>query len=95
MELTQREMATEYDVSLVAYRHMELDADYIPGQYDIPRVGLGGRLALHEIAVILRFRSGLSQAETAEAMDLSKHWLRKMETAQAPTDRLLEYWELA
>lgn len=95
MKLTQAQMANKYGVTLVAYRDMELDADYIRGNREVPSVNLGGRLAAHEVAVILRFRSGMSQAEMAIDIGLSKHWLRKMEINAVPNDRLLEYWGIA
>ncbi len=93
-ELTQAQMAEKLAVSLLAYRAMEQDAEYIPCDRKIPRVSLEGKLAVWEVAVILRFRSGLTQAETAIDMDISKYWLRRMETNSAPLDRLLEHWNL-
>lgn len=94
-ELTQALMAEELGVSLLAYRAMEQDHDYIPCNRKIPRVSLSGRLAVWEVAVILRFRSSLTQAQTAAQIGISKYWLRRMETNDAPLDLLLEYWELA
>ena len=94
MELTQAQMAKHYDISKLAYRAMEKDLDYIPGDRRPPRVSLNGRLATFEVAVIMRFRSGMSQSSTAYDMEVSKYWLRRMETNDAPLDRLLAYWEL-
>lgn len=93
-DLTQAQMADALGMSLLAYRSMELGEERIPGGYKIPKVALGV-LAPFEQAVILRHRSGKSQADTCADMGISKWWLRRMEiNDDCNTDRLLSYWNL-
>lgn len=50
------------------------------------------RVKPHERLYLARRRAGLSPAELAERVGVSRWWLHLMETGEAPLKRLRDYW---
>lgn len=85
--LNQIEAAKEYDVHVDKYRDWEADRRLD----DQPRHHLG-ELKPHEVCYLLRRRAGKTQREVAAALGCTRLWLIKMESGNAPVERLREYW---
>lgn len=51
-----------------------------------------GSLTPQEQCIIRRRRAGLLQQEVASALGCSRFWVMRMETGEAPVDRLVEFW---
>jgi len=83
--LSQSEMASFHGTTRTKYGKMERD-QMEPNGVKLPTIG---SLATHEEAMILRRRAGHTQKEIAGEIGLSRHWVSKMETGQAPCERLL------
>jgi len=45
-----------------------------------------------EKCILLRRRKGLKQGQLAEILDVSRNWIRLMETGGRNPARLIEYW---
>lgn len=84
----QRAVADGYGVGLHTYRAWEDDVEVTTS---CPKVVVG-RIEPHERCRLLRRREGLEADEVAEAIGVSRWWLRRMERGDAPLDRLFDYW---
>ena len=82
---SQREAAADYGVTLYCYRRWEDDEEKPPG------VALG-KLLPHEACFIRRRRAGITLAQLAATLGVSRWWLCKMEYGKANTDRLVAHW---
>ena len=84
--LTQAEAAAKHKVSLYHYRRWE--ADEVNG---VPSVDIG-LLKPHEKCYVERVSRGVSLADQAKKMGISRWWLRQMERGTANPERLISYW---
>lgn len=85
---SQKQAAEALGVSLYCYRQWESDEQ---AETDPPKVR-SPKLALHEQCFLRRVRAGLSLADLAGELGLSRWWVCKMEQGKAPPERLLEHW---
>lgn len=56
-------------------------------------IGRVGKLRTYERCVIMRRRSGKTQAQVARELGCSRRWVTLMELGRAPCDDLTWYWE--
>ena len=84
--LTQAQAAKKHKVSLYQYRRWEEDK-----QSGAPDVAVG-RLAPNEQCYVKRIVKGVSLADQAKKMKISRWWLRQMERGTANPERLIAYW---
>ena len=86
--MSQAQAAEIWGVARNEYRSWENDEAESPAGV-CPNLGV---LETFESCVILRRRNNASVSDTAEAIGVSRQWLRKMEIGEAPTERLTSYW---
>ena len=84
--ISQREAAAEACISLYLWRQWETGLSD-----DVPDTLLG-KLAEHEVYVILRTRAKIPLNELAATLGISRWWLCQMEYGRTSVDRLAEYW---
>jgi DNA-binding XRE family transcriptional regulator len=87
--ITQDEMANSYELDRNTYGRIERDVERNP-RVDIKISDIEN----FEICFIFRRRSGLTQAECAAKIGISRVWLHEMETGQSNCKRLLTYWRI-
>lgn len=85
---SQDEAGARLGVSRYRYRKWESDEYTDPGP---PRANIGA-LKPFESCLIRRRRAGVSLAELAEAVGVTRWWLCQMEGGDAPADRLVAFW---
>lgn len=79
--------AAAYDVSEYRYNRWEAGKD----SDTAPRPALG-RLAFREASFIQRRREGVSLADFAKLVGVSRWWLTQMEAGEVDDARLRDYW---
>lgn len=86
LKFNQFRASVKFGVTYDAYREWEK-----PGSLMGPRQQLG-KLRPHEVCYIKRRRKGQTQKEIAKAIGTSRLWVIRMESGQAPVERLRDYW---
>lgn len=87
--MSQHEASVKFGLPLVMLSQIE--HGHVEHE-NLPDVELG-KLTQQEVCIVQRRRSGMSQLEVARCLGYkSRHWVRLMEQAKAPCDKLVEYW---
>lgn len=86
--LTQSQAAAQHNVSPKRYGLWERDQVKAPFAAFIKKPIRG-----HELCMIRRRRSNLTQGALARDLGCSRWWLNRMEQGKAPVHQLLDYWD--
>ena len=86
--ISQTQMAALFRVHRETYGRLER-GDNIQLKIDRPYLG---ELQDHEKCLILRRRSGWTQEQCAESMNITRYWFNLMELGKAPCEPLTKFW---
>lgn len=75
-------MLRKLSMSRWAYQHLEASTERGPTMM----------ISDQEWCRVARWRAGKSQREIAEMLGMSKLWVVKMESGEAPIDGLIQFW---
>lgn len=89
-EMNQFELALELGLTLHEYKLREYDK--VVDKKLSTKFKNNVKLRPHEKCLVHRKRAGLSQAQVAKEMGISRQWMREQETGKIPCDKLLAYW---
>lgn len=89
--VSQREFAEKLGFTRRIYQKIEYGEFEFHGMGPIPRPS-GNSLTEAEFCMIARRRSGWSQFELADRMDISRIWVCKIENGQGNPKRLVDFW---
>lgn len=89
MGWTQIMAANSFGVSIFKQKLAEYDA---PSAVDFPYKRLKFKLTAYEKCLLYRKRAKRTQSSVAQALGVSRNWLRMMETGEVDASPLLKYW---